>query len=98
MEIVEGFVAVVIPYIVSICPHADGWGIKLFGGPEAENTPGGVVLKHWARTYSEAKVWASDEIGRRFQKEFGLEAPQLKWETLVCNPPGSDQPESSASV
>src|SRR5579872_580085 len=86
MEIVEGFIAVVIPYIVSICPHADGWGVIVYGGPEAHDKDGGIVMRHWARTTDEAKLWATSEIGRRFQKDFALDAPELVWENLVCNP------------
>ncbi|MCU1336047.1 MAG: hypothetical protein JWO19_1628 [Bryobacterales bacterium] len=88
MEIVEGFIAVVIPYIVSICPHADGWGVIVYGGPEA-NEKDGIVMKHWVKTTTAAKLWAADEIYKRFQKEFAQDPPELVWENLVCNPPRS---------
>jgi hypothetical protein len=86
MEIIEGFIAVTIPYIVSICPHKEGWGVIVYGGEEAD-TVTGIALKHFAQTIPEAKTWASDEIGRRFQKHFALDAPELVWENLVCGGP-----------
>jgi len=92
MDIVEGFIAVVIPYVVSICPHANGWGVVVYGGREADADTG-IVLKHFARTISEAKGWASGEIGRRFEGEFAMDAPELVWEPLVCGP--RNEPESS---
>jgi len=87
MEVIPGFIAIAIPYIVSICPHADGWGVIVYGGLEAKDKVDGIVMKHWAQTTSEAKLWASSEIARRCQSEFGTDAPKLKWENLVCNPP-----------
>ena len=87
MEVVAGYVAVVIPYIVSICPHGDGWGVTVYGGTEAKDKVDGIVMKHWEQTISESKLWASEEIGRRFQNEFALDPPKLSWENLVCKPP-----------
>ena len=87
MEIAEGFIAVIIPYIVSVCPHSDGWGVIVYGGPDATGKDGGIVMKHWAGSATEAKRWATEEIGRRFQKDFALDALELVWENLVCNPP-----------
>lgn len=97
MEIINGL-ALAIPYIVSICPHADGWGVALNGGPKAKDTVDGIVMRHWAQTIAEAKSWAAGEIGRRFEEEFGLAPPKLKWENLVCNPPGRDQAKTPAIV
>ena len=99
MEIIEGFIAVIIPYIVSICPQAEGWGVIVYGGPDALDKTSGIVMRHWAMTTAEAKLWATGEIGGRFQKDFALDAPELVWENLVCNPPdesaiASNQPSA----
>ncbi|HYL37351.1 MAG TPA: hypothetical protein VEV17_15660 [Bryobacteraceae bacterium] len=84
MEIVDGFIAVAIPFIVSICPHHDGWGVIVHGGREATEADGGIVAKHFAQSIDEAKAWASAELGRRWEYAGG--PPKLHWEHLVCNP------------
>jgi len=81
LEIIQGFIAVAIPYLVSICPHENGWGVIVYGGPEAREATGRIVQKHFATTVEEAKAWASVEIGMRAGTEV-----ELVWENLVCNP------------
>jgi hypothetical protein len=87
VEIIEGFIAVVIPHIVSICPCQDGWGVMVCGGPDAAEAKGGIVAKHFAKTVEEAKGWAATEIARRTGTQV-----ELPWENLVCNPPRSQPP------
>jgi len=85
VPIVDGFIAVAIPHIVSICPHENGWGVIIYGGPEAKESDGGIVAKHFALSIDEAKSWAATELGRR--TGCVNDPPELVWEHLVCNPP-----------
>ena len=85
MPIVDGFIAVAIPHIVSICPHENGWGVTIYGGPEAKKSDRGIVAKHFALNIDEAKSWAVRELAQRTGSE--NDPRELVWEHLVCNPP-----------
>lgn len=90
MEIVEGFLAVVIPHIVSICPHEDGWGVIIYGDVPTEDNPKGLVEKHFAKTAEAGKLWASRRIAELQGIELSADGAcaELPWESLVCNPHG----------
>jgi hypothetical protein len=62
MEIVEGLIAVVLPHIVSICPHENGWGVMIYGKKPTEDNPSGIVERHLAKTIEAGKSWASRKI------------------------------------
>jgi hypothetical protein len=87
VEIVEGFIAVVIPHIVSICPHEDGWGVIIYGQQPTEDNPKGIVEKHFAKTVEAGKAWASRRIADLDGPELSSNdsPPELPWESLVCN-------------
>ena len=50
MEIVEGFIAVLLPFMVAICPKDYHWIVKIYDGTKAtsENREAATTL-HWQR-------------------------------------------------
>jgi hypothetical protein len=90
MKIVEGLIAVVIPHIVSICPHEDGWCVIIYGNPPTDDNPSGIVEKHFVKTIDAGKSWASSRIAELQGMELSADdaGPKLPWESLVCNPRG----------
>jgi len=96
MEIVEGFIAVLLPFMVAICPKEDHWVVKIYDGTKAtpKNHEAATTL-HSEPSVETAKAWASKQIANLMTKEaklsWGLdsdsEQPALPWESLVCNAP-----------
>ena len=96
MEIVEGFIAVLLPFMVAICPKEDHWVVKIYDGTKAtpENHEVATAL-HFEPSAETAKTWASKQIAKLMCKEAkrswrldtDSEQPSLPWESLVCNVP-----------
>jgi hypothetical protein len=70
---------------VCICPHENGWGATIYGGPEAKKSDRGIVAKHFALNIDEAKSWVITDLGQRTSGE--NDSLELVWEHLDCNPP-----------
>ena len=96
MEIVEGFIAVLLPFMVAVCPKEDHWVVKLYDGTRATpDNPEAATTLHTEPTAEAAKLWASRQIAKMMNEQDrlsrGLDArsdePALPWESLVCNSP-----------
>jgi hypothetical protein len=96
MEIIDGFIAVLLPFMVAICPKEDHWVVKIYDSTKAtpDNREAAATL-HDEPSADAAKVWASQQIAKLMSEEdklnWGLdtdsESPALPWESLVCNSP-----------
>lgn len=92
--IVEGFIAVLPPFMVAICPKEDRWVVKIYDGTKATpDSPERGTTVHSERSAEAAKLWAARQIAKIMSEHdkltWGLDAdsaePPLPWESLVCN-------------
>lgn len=82
-EIVEGFLAMVLPTPVTICPVEGGWGVLIYGDHPTLENPTGIRERHLLPSIQEAKQWATDRLVAIHGLEVG---ERIRWELFVCNP------------
>ena len=59
MEIVEGFIAVLLPFMFAICPKEDHWVVKIYDGTKATpESPETTTMLHSESSAEVAKAWA----------------------------------------
>ena len=57
MEIIEGFIAVVLPFIIAICPKEGRWVVKIYDSTKATpENPEAVTTIHCEASAEEGKV------------------------------------------
>ncbi len=93
MEIFEGFIAALGPFVVAVCPKENRWVVKIYDGRVATQSADSAFAVHEEITVDHAKSWASQFIAknmlpddkRRWQVSNDSPNPILRW-AFVCNP------------
>ena len=95
MEFIEGFLAVLVPFMVVVCPARTAWVVNIYDSSQfSGSTPEPVIHLHQEPSEEDAKRWASEFIAAHMSEEdkaaWQLDTtsrqPELPWESLVCNP------------
>jgi len=88
MEIIEGLIAVLVPFFICVCRRDDRWFVIVYGAAPTPENLKGVIARHDEDTLEGAKLSASNFMMDKWHEVFDPidGKADLPWESLVCNP------------